>query len=317
MYLIDTGTTDPYFNIAAEEYLFRNWADDLLILYINSPSIIVGKHQNALEEINLRYVNERGLPVIRRISGGGTVYHDRGNLNFTFIVGTDYGKQVNFRRFIDPINTFLGSYGIKTEVGEKNEVRSGGLKFSGNAEHVFRNRVLHHGTILFSSDLAELSTALKRGQATFTGKSVQSNRTSVGNISGKLAGIDSTEKLKDAIFSFIGSYYPMASKRNLEPGEISAVNRLADEKYRGWDWNFAYGPAYEISNLLEISGAGYQVWLKVEKGIIREGSLTVEGEDMNATDFLVGIPHRLEEVRRRLDEMNIEIDGENMYRLFG
>ena len=316
MYLIDTGTESPYFNIASEEYFFREMGDNLMLLYINSPSIIVGKHQNVYEEINLKFVKERSIPVIRRISGGGTVYHDPGNLNFTFMVNTEHGKQVNFNRFISPVNKFLEEYGIIPEVGKKNEVRAGGLKFSGNAEHVFRNRVMHHGTILFSSVLEDLGSALLRGSAIFKSRSVQSNRTSVGNIGESIRGISSAKMLKKEMFKFMESYFPGSEYKNLSDSDRDNIMKLAERKYMSWEWNYGYGPPYELSNQVDIEGRDYDVMLKVEKGVITD-SLIFSGKEIHPLSLKMrGLYHRFDDISKFFRSENINIDIDNLLRFF-
>jgi lipoate-protein ligase A len=153
MFCIITESDDPSFNLAVEELLLKNRNNEYLILGINKPSVIIGKHQSAHREINTRFVTENNIPVIRRISGGGTVFHDKGNLNFTFIRQSEAGKQIDFRKYTKPVIDFLYSLGVEAKFEGKNDLKTDGLKISGNAEHVHRNRVLHHGTLLFSTSL--------------------------------------------------------------------------------------------------------------------------------------------------------------------
>ncbi len=159
------------------------------MLWQNLPSIILGKHQNTLAEINYSFVKENNIPVVRRISGGGTVFHDLGNLNFTFISSGEKEKLVNFRKFTQPIIEVLNHMGIPACFEGKNDLRVNGLKISGNAEHVYRNKVLHHGTLLFSADLNYLNQAIKSVPERFKDKAVQSVRSKVANIT------DSKKKL--------------------------------------------------------------------------------------------------------------------------
>ena len=158
--LISTNR-DIYFNLALEEYLLMHEVDDYFVLWQSEPAVVVGKHQNTLAEINYRFVSEKNIRVARRLSGGGTVYHDQGNLNFTYIANGEPGKLVDFKRFIEPVIHFLGTLGIDAQQGLKNEILVRGKKISGNAEHVYKNRVLHHGTLLFHSDLHLLRECLR------------------------------------------------------------------------------------------------------------------------------------------------------------
>ena len=172
MLILDSPSTDPHFNLAAEEYLLKETDRDYAFFYINGPSIIIGKHQNAWAEINLPWTRKNNIPVVRRISGGGTVWHDEGNLNFSFVLTGEEGKLVNFREYAAPVLDFLVKLGIPAEFGKRNEIMVEGLKISGNAEHVFRKRVLHHGTLLFSSDLSQLKDALDTDPEEYQDKSI-------------------------------------------------------------------------------------------------------------------------------------------------
>ena len=156
MICIADHRTDPYFNLAAEEYLLKSKNEDYFMLWRNEPSIVVGKHQNALAEIDLLYAREKGFKVARRISGGGTVFHDLGNLNFSFISNGEEGKLINYRKYATPIVEVLGMLGIEATFSKRDDILIEGMKISGNASHVYKQRVLHHGTLLFSSDLSDL-----------------------------------------------------------------------------------------------------------------------------------------------------------------
>jgi len=182
MYFYRSQSTDPYFNMATEEYFLKNFEEDFFCLYINRPSVIVGKHQNTMAEINVPYVMENNIPVIRRLSGGGTVFHDLGNLNFCFIQQGKPGYLVDFKKFSQPILDVLQKLEINAWLRGKSDLVIDNKKFSGNAEHVYKNKVLHHGTLLFSSELSQLNEAIKADWGKFTDKAVRSNRSQVTNI---------------------------------------------------------------------------------------------------------------------------------------
>ena len=186
MFLINLETHDPFFNLALEEVLLKSRQEDYLILYINDPSVIIGKHQAAHREVNTKFITENKIPVIRRISGGGTVFHDRGNLNFTFIRQSEEGKQIDFRKYTKPVIDFLVSLGIDARFEGKNDIKVDGLKISGNAEHVYRNRVLHHGTLLFSSSIHMLKNSIRSDKSCYTTRAVDSNPASVMNLNEKI-----------------------------------------------------------------------------------------------------------------------------------
>jgi len=173
--------TDPHLNIAAEEYFVKKATEDMCMIWINEQSVIIGKHQNAFAEINYPYVRKNQIPIIRRISGGGAVYHDTGNVNFTFIQKTDKANQVDFGRFTSIIVKFIQSLGIDVNTNKRNSLFAGNLKFSGHAEHIFHDTVLHHGTILFNTNLDILQNCLTP-EKQYQGKAMASVRSDVGNI---------------------------------------------------------------------------------------------------------------------------------------
>ncbi|MCK5693684.1 MAG: lipoate--protein ligase family protein, partial [Bacteroidales bacterium] len=183
MLCIISPYTNPYFNLAAEEYLLKSFQEDMFLLYRNRPSIVVGKHQNTLAEINLPFVQENEILVARRITGGGTVFHDLGNLNFAFFTSGKEGELVDYKRATTPIVEALKKMGLEVRLGKRNELLLKGLKISGTASHVFKQRVLHHGTLLFSSEMGKLSAALKSDKERFTDRAVKSVRSRVTNIS--------------------------------------------------------------------------------------------------------------------------------------
>ncbi len=205
MFCINLQTTDPFFNLAVDEYLLRNSKEDYLILGVNSPSVIIGKHQVAHREADTKFVSENGIPVISRISGGGTVYHDPGNLNFSFISQSTAGRQVDFRNTYLPVTEFLASAGVMADFEGKSDLKVNGLKISGNAEHVYRERVLHHGTLLFNTRLDVLKGSLRDDTSRYSTRAVDSNPSSVMNLKDVMNQIKDIEVLKSRMLTyFIG-----------------------------------------------------------------------------------------------------------------
>lgn len=188
MICIVNPVTDIYFNIAAEEYLLKEWQEDVFMLWKSDPAVVVGKHQTALAEFNFKFVQEQGIKVARRLTGGGTVFHDTGNLNFTFIQNGQEGKLIDFRKYTEPIQAALKNMGIITRFEEHNNLTVDGLKISGNAEHVFKNRVLHHGTLLFSTDLKRLRKVLNIRPENYHHKGVRSVPAKIINLKDLLPG---------------------------------------------------------------------------------------------------------------------------------
>jgi lipoate-protein ligase A len=268
MLIIHRPHTNPWFNIAAEEYLLKNMEEDCFMLWQNEPSIIVGKHQNTLAEINYQYVKENDIPVIRRISGGGTVFHDPGNLNFTFIAKGEKGKLVDFQKFINPIIDFLNKVGVPAKFEGKNDIKVNGLKISGNAEHVFKDKVLHHGTLLFSSNLDNLNNAIKARTDSFTDKAVPSNRSVVTNISEYLDPPISINSFKTELIKFIMLRNKPAFC-HLSSEDERAINKLVEFKYNTWKWNFGYSPNYAYQcELKNSTGSNLKIKVEVNRGVV-------------------------------------------------
>ena len=182
MYIIDNNSDNAYFNIASEEYLLKNKKEDFFMLYINPPSIIIGKNQNTLSEINTEYVDENNIAVVRRLSGGGAVYHCHGNLNFSFIINDKEESFMDFKKFTQPIISILGNMGVEAQLSGRNDILIDDKKISGNAQFKSRGRMIHHGTLLFSSDLSKLEKSLKANPLKFKDKATKSVKSRVANI---------------------------------------------------------------------------------------------------------------------------------------
>ncbi len=252
MNCITLESTNPFFNLAIEEILLKESTEEYLILGINSQSVIIGKHQPAHREVNTRYVTENNIPVIRRISGGGTVFHDEGNLNFTFIRSCEAGKQVDFRKYTKPVIGFLATLGVDAKFEGKNDLKVDGYKISGNAEHVHRNRVLHHGTLLFDSSLNALGKSLRKDKSSYSSRGVESNPSSVTNLEGGDEKNTGIHEFRSAMMNYFLEIMPDAEKYEPSRSEIEKAHHLANSKYMTWEWNWAYGPEYHFSSNFDI-----------------------------------------------------------------
>jgi lipoate-protein ligase A len=310
MLIIYRRETNPFFNIAAEEYLLKNFREDIFTIWIDEPSVVVGKHQNTLAEINYPYIRQENIPVIRRLTGGGTVYHDHGNLNYSLITTGEPGKLVDYRKYTLPVIQFLASLGLKAEFQGKSNLVVNGKKFSGNSAHVYRNRVVHHGTILFSTDLYRLHQALHREKNIYRDKAVQSVRADVTNLKEHLPEIRSIDQFAGEFQDFFMNNLPGTSIYTLEPDDLAEIYKLADTKYRSWEWNYGYSPDYEVSNSFHMIGQMWNVELKVSKGIITGFRLWNEGETFAADlgELLAGTPHREDSIKRKADNINFAVD---------
>jgi len=238
MLCIERTETDPYFNIAAEEYFLKNFTSDIFMVWQNSKAIILGKHQNVSAEINLLWARKKAIPIVRRLSGGGTVFHDTGNLNYTFIFTGKQERLVNYQKYSRPIIDFLETLGIQADFVGKSDLKIGKLKFSGNAEHVYRSRVLHHGTLLFKTNLNELEEALDVPRIELHKKYIRSNRSLVTNISDHLSRQMDMIEFKDLLFSFVVNLFENASIYNLTDHDRNEIETLSELKYKTDKWNF-------------------------------------------------------------------------------
>lgn len=288
MLCIHIKNTDPYFCLAAEEYLLKRFSNDIFMLWQSEKAVVVGKHQNLLGEINYPYVRENNIVLARRISGGGTVFHDAGNVNFSFIKNVKSPGEISFKQFTAPIVEALAKLGIVALNSGRNDLLVDGLKISGNAEHIFKNRVLHHGTLLFNSDLKNLGQALKVVPGKYESKAVQSKRSPVANITSFL-------KKEMEIDDFIRFLLIVQLEKQdsifyeLNDADRQSIENLANEKFRTSDWNFGYSPKYSFKNEVEIEGRVLKIELEVVKGIIQKAAISANNLSKKECDELSGL----------------------------
>lgn len=325
MLCIYNKSTDPYFNLAAEEYFLKNFQDNFFMLWQNKSSVIVGKNQNALSEINLEYVNENNIPVVRRLSGGGAVFHDMGNINFTFISGGEEGDFNNFKKFTAPIIDVLNSLSVNAEFSGRNDLTIEGKKFSGNAQYNYRNRVLHHGTLLFSSNIQDISSALKTNPLKFQGKGVKSVESRVTNISSHLKEQMTIQEFIDLVMKHIMQNQKEHTLYEMTQEDILDIEKLAREKYSTWEWNFGSSPEYSFKNTGKFQGGTVEVNLDIKKGQIE--NIKLYGDFFGVRDIseleesLKGVNHSRQDVLNVLDGVKLSdyllnISAEELLNLF-
>jgi len=275
--------TDPYFNAAAEEFLLKQFDRDCFMLWQNTASVFIGKHQNALAEINYGFIKQNNIPVIRRLSGGGTVFHDEGNLNFSFITHAEQGKSINFKFYLKPIVDFLCTIGITSEINPRNNLFIGDRKITGTAAHIYKNKVIHHGTLLYKTNEKNLLLATQNDANKYSDKSVKSVRSNITNISQHIAGInihDFIFKLKD----FLTTYFKATREYFFSKSDHSEIEKLSQNKYQTWEWNYGYSPAYFFQNKILIQEIETEIKLEVKKGIIESVLFT---EELPLSSFII------------------------------
>ena len=269
MYFIEGQSHDPAFNLALEEHLYRSVDEGhpgYFLLWRNDPSIIVGRFQNTAQEVNRSFVEERGINVVRRISGGGAVYHDLGNVNYSFIVPNDEGAPFDFARHARPVIDALAKLGVKAESGGRNDLLIDGRKFSGSAQHMDRRRLLHHGTLLFDSDLSVLEQALNVDEEKFTSKGFKSVRSRVTNILPMLPKPISVEEFIDALRDSLSG----TETSSLDEAQLSEIRRLRDKKYATWEWNWGASPEFTERKVRRFPWGKVEALLNVKEGVIRQ-----------------------------------------------
>lgn len=316
MFFINLDTTDPFFNLAIEEYLLKSNDNEYLILGVNSPCIVIGKHQSAHREVNTKFVFENKIPVIRRISGGGTVFHDKGNLNFTFIRQSETGKQVDFPKYTQPVIDFLFFLGIEAKFEGKNDLKIDGFKISGNAEHIHRNRVLHHGTLLFSASLEMLRNSIRKDTSCYNTRAVASNRSPVLNLNEKLTELKNIYEFRTEMVNYFLKNLPDIVPYNLTLSEKKEAELISDSKYKTWEWNWAYGPEYTFRNTFVINGLHHSISLFIKDGVIRECTIEGSVQMKFVSEKLIGCRHMVNSLSEVFQKENINLNEKEIYNFF-
>lgn len=274
VFIDNEGITDPHVNLAIEEYALRYLDPDYtyLLFYVNEPSIIIGRNQNTFEEINQEYVKDRGIHVVRRLSGGGAVYHDAGNLNFSFI--TDYGSERlhNFRLFTEPVARVLQSMGAAAEFQGRNDLVIDGRKVSGNAQFSTSRRMFSHGTLLYNSNLAEVGNALNVKASKIQSKGHRSVRSRVGNIAEFAEKDMDIPTFRQRLLNGIFQEGDIPIYR-LSPRDWEGVRQIYETRYARWDWNYGESPPFDLRRTHRFGFGEVDVRLDVRKGRIEQARL--------------------------------------------
>lgn len=270
MIFIESDSYDPYWNLALEEYIFESLPGDrdYFLLWQNDKSVIIGKYQNAIAEINQKYVESNGIRVARRLSGGGAVYHDLGNVNYTFITDADNMEELNLHAFCEPLKNALVQLGVPAEISGRNDVLIEGKKCSGNSQYIRHGRVMHHGCILFGTDVSVLGNALNYRQEKYISKGTPSVRSRVTNISPYMDPPVSLQDFKQLLKHYMAEGRVLESY-HLTEDDLAAIRKLRDDKYSTWEWNIGSSPKYDAHISKYVEGCGFiELYYNAENGRI-------------------------------------------------
>jgi lipoate---protein ligase len=316
LFIDNKGITDPRINLAIEEYALKNLDinESYLLFYINKPSIIIGKNQNTIEEINTEYVEDKGIVVVRRLSGGGAVYHDLGNLNFSFITKDDGESFHNFRKFTEPVIAALNKLGVNAELSGRNDILAEGKKISGNAQFSTRGRMFSHGTLLFNSEMDHVVSALKVKKDKIESKGIKSIRSRVANISEFLNEKIEIEDFRSLLLKNIFEGNNDIPEYVLTDEDWEKIYQLSEERYQNWEWNYGKSPKFNLQHSHRFPVGSIDVRLEVNKGIIE--NCKIYGDFFGVGD-VSEIENKLKNTRYEKNDIEKALTDTNIAHYFG
>ncbi|MEH7481378.1 lipoate--protein ligase [Neobacillus drentensis] len=310
LFIDNKGITDPQINLAIEEYALKNLDinETYLLFYINEPSIIIGKNQNTIEEINTEYVEGNGIKVVRRLSGGGAVYHDLGNLNFSFITKDDGESFHNFRKFTEPVVAALKKLGVNAELSGRNDLEVGGRKISGNAQFSTKGRMFSHGTLMLNSEIENVVSALKVKKDKIESKGIKSVRSRVANISEFLTEKVEIDEFRSLLLKNIFEGQDEIPEYVLTDEDWEKIYQLSKERYQNWEWNYGKSPKFNLQHSHRFPVGSIDVRLEVNKGVIENckiyGDFFGVGEVSEIEEKLTGTRYGKNEIDKALADID-------------
>ena len=312
MRFLKNPRTNPYMNLALDEYAMKHIdvGEDYFYLWRNDPSVIIGKNQNAAEEVNQEFIDRRNINVARRVSGGGAVYHDLGNINFTFIINVDDPGKVNFKKYTQPIIDALAAMGVKSEASGRNDILIDGKKISGVAQRMSGNRLMHHGTLIYDVNIEDMVEALNVDPDKIISKGVKSVRSRVTTIKEHLPEGSTLENFWDEL------HYHLSNKNQdeeifLTQEDLDKITHEAETKFSTWDWVYGYSPEFNLKNSKRFGGGRIEVLMDVKEGKIQSirfmGDYLGLNDVQEVEDKLVGVRFKTEDVASVLSEFDLDL----------
>lgn len=312
IYVINNNNS-CFFNHAAEKYLMNNFDDEVFMLWVNKPSILIGRNQNTLTEINYNYVKDNNIDVVRRLSGGGAIYNDFGNINFTFITNRDKKSSTeknSFNKFALPVIEALQSLGVNAEFTGRNDIIIEGKKFSGNAQYFQKDKLLHHGSILFDCDMSKLSLALKSKSIKFKNKGVKSVGARVTNILPHLDKAMALGEFREYLKNYIIDIHDIEKIIEFNKNDIEEIEKISEKSFKSWEWNYGKSPVYKYENSVKRPIGLVEYTLNVEKSIITDisiyGDYFGERNILELEEALIGVKHRRDHIEHKLKDLKLD-----------
>ncbi|EUJ19840.1 lipoate--protein ligase [Listeria aquatica] len=315
MYFVDNNNEkDPRINLAVEEFILTelNLDEPVLLFYINKPSIIIGRNQNTIEEINTDYVEKNDIIVVRRLSGGGAVYHDEGNLNFSFITKDDGDSFHNFAKFTQPIVEALQKLGVNAELKGRNDLLIDGYKVSGNAQFATKGKMFSHGTLMYDLNLEHVAASLKPRKDKLESKGIKSVRSRVANIADFMDKEMTTEEFRDLLLLYIFDVNDVSDVKEykLTDADWERIHEISKARYANWDWNYGKSPKFDLERTKRFPVGSIDIRLNVNKGKI--SAIKIFGDFFGVADVtelekkLVDVPYKKEELEAVLSDIDIQ-----------
>lgn len=310
---LETGSQNPYYNLAFEEFVLTHRLEgEYLLLWQNDNTIVVGQNQNTEEEINREFVEAHHINVVRRTTGGGAVYHDLGNLNYSFIADTGDAERLTMERFTRPVVEALRGLGLQAEASGRNDILVDGKKVSGTAQRLVKGRILYHGTMLFDANPSMVAGALQVDPGKFQSKSAKSVRSRIGNIRPSLARDMELGEFWEYLKKSLSGGGMVTGRLTAE--ELAAVEELKRTKYDTWQWNYGRSPQYDLTNRRRFEGGGLEVRVQVKEGRIT--GIVFYGDFLSVSP-LDGLTAALEGCEFRREAVTEVLDRFPLGELFG